>query len=341
MGVKSAARRAAAGAVSGLRLSSLISRAFGGRAAILAYHRVLDPALHDPDLVEPGLFVTRDSFAAHLELLARKYHVVPLETLVRRLLTGEEVARGTVVLTFDDGWLDTCQTAFPLLQRAGLPASIFVPTALIGTRHRFWFSRAGEAGARLWTLANQARDNGPALPPELAFAAALLRARLSRPAFVHRLLQACKDVSPTQRDGVVDRLEEAAGAPARPSRELVDWDELRRLAANVFEVGSHTASHVILTEVDAALAKVELEESRRTIAEQLGRPAVSLCYPNGDYNEGVRRLAKSCGFACALTTRAGFADPPLDLHALPRLGVHQGVAAKASGLELLLSGLFS
>ncbi len=330
-------RRAAAGAIGGLRIAPLVNRVFGGRAAILAYHRVIDPALYDIDTLEPGMAVSREAFAAHLELLGRRYHVVPLDTLVRQRLTGEETPRGTVVLTFDDGWLDTYQTAYPLLKRAGLPATVFVPTALVGSRERFWFSRAAEAAAEIWHTA----DCVLAVKPmgETFFVASLLAQRLSRPAFIAAVLAACKEQPPERREVTIDKLVELAAFKPRTDRELVDWDELRRMAGDVFEVGSHTATHVMLTEIDLAMGKVELEESRRTIAEQIGKPATSLCYPNGNHDEGVRRLAKACGFTCALTTTSGFADPPIDLHALPRIGVHQDVAARASGLELLLTGL--
>ena len=339
MSMKTALRRATGDVVSGLRLAKLVARAFGGNAAILAYHRVLDPALYDPDTVEPGMFVTRDAFATHLELLGSKYHVVPLDTLVRQLLTGEEIARRTVVLTFDDGWLDTYQTAYPLLKRAGLPATVFVPTALVGTRQRFWFSRAAEVAAEIWQRSDSLLSLNPIGPT--AFVANLLAVRPSRPRFIWSVLNTLKDFPPEKRENIIDRLAELAEARLRTQRELVDWDDLRRMSVDAFEVGSHTATHVLLTEVTSAAAKIELEESRRVIAEQIGRPATSLCYPNGNHDESVRRLAKTCGFACALTTAAGFADPPIDLHALPRIGVHQDVAPKASGLELLLSGVFS
>jgi len=338
MGVKGVLRRVTAGTLSGLRLTPLVARACGGRAAILAYHRVLDPALHDADLVEPGMFVNRDTFAGHIELLGRKYRVVPLETLVRQLLTGEEIPRRTVVLTFDDGWLDTYQVAYPLLKRAGLPATVFVPTALVGTRHRFWFSRAAEAAAEIWHRADSLLPVNPL--GETFFVASLLARRLSRPAFLTAVLETLKEFTPDKRESTIVKLIELGELRPHTRRELVDWDELRRMVADIFEVGSHTARHVILTEIDAAMAKVELEESLRTIAEQIGKPATSLCYPNGNHDEGVRRLAHTCGFACALSTSPGFADSPLDLHALPRLGVHQDVAPNPSGLELLLSGVY-
>src|SRR5207244_10396360 len=38
-------------------------------------------------------------------------------------------------VTFDDGYRDVYERAFPLLQRKGIPAAVFVVTDLVGTRH--------------------------------------------------------------------------------------------------------------------------------------------------------------------------------------------------------------
>jgi len=341
MGVKQLARRGLARTIGGLGLSPALARVFGGPAAILAYHRVLDPAIHDLELVEPGMAVTKNAFANHLDLLRSRYRVIKLDELVRTLLTGEKLLPGTVVITFDDGWLDTYEVAYPLLRKAGLPATVFVPSGLIGTDHPFWFSRAAALAAGVWQRRESLVRAFPEerMPAAAKFLPELLLKNLSRPAFVHAALAGCKQAPPDQRDAVIDFFDELVDRKPTLRRELVTWDELREMAEDVFDVGSHTSTHVMLTEVGPVMAKVELEESCRIIAEKLGRGPTSLCYPNGDNDESIRRLAARVGFACSLTTDPGFIKPPLDLHALPRLGVHQGIAPDADGLALLLSGI--
>jgi peptidoglycan/xylan/chitin deacetylase (PgdA/CDA1 family) len=65
-------------------------------------------------------------------LKAKKYEVVLLSELVRRLEKKESIAN-TVVLTFDDGYADNYEIAFPLLKKYSLPASIFLTTGNVGT----------------------------------------------------------------------------------------------------------------------------------------------------------------------------------------------------------------
>jgi len=341
MSVKHALRRAAAKTVGGLGLARPLAHLAGGRAAILAYHRVLDPAEHDLDAVEPGMHVTRDAFAEHVDLLQRRYRVAPLADLVRKLYTGEKIEWGVVAITFDDAWLDTYEVAYPILRAAGLPATVFVPTSLVDSGAYFWFSRAARSVRAIWDnreiLAAAFPDE--IMPPEAEFVMRALIDNPPRQQYFTRIMQGCKDLPEASRARVVDFLEALGQPPAARRPDLADWEQLRRMSRDVFEIGSHTAGHRILTQLDEEQVKRELDESRRRIADEIGEAPVSFCYPNGDYNEKIARLVARAGYACATTTRHGFANPPADLYALPRLGMHQDVAPDAHGLELLLSGI--
>ena len=339
--MKQLIRHAAAATVGRCALARPLARVIGGRAAILAYHRVIDPRSQDADMIEPGMWVTREAFARHVEVLARRYRVLPLAELARKRAEGEPIPWGTVVITFDDGWLDTYEVAYPLLREAGLPAAIFLPTALIGRKHRFWSARVAEAARLLW---DRRGETGAAVrhadaPPDAAVVVELLAGRPSRAEWFGGILSACRALGPGRREPVVGFLERLAETSFEERAELVDWDQVRAMGRDVFEIGSHTAAHVRLASADDETIDREFEESRRTIEKETGVPPRSLCYPHGDFDERSRGAAIRAGYACALTGRPGFADPPTDLYALPRFTVHQAVAADADGLELFLSGL--
>ena len=77
--------------------------------------------------------VAPDVFAGHLRYLAaHDYTVVPLATLARGLgARREALPARSVVITFDDGYANFT-TAAAMLVDAGLPATLFVPTAAVG-----------------------------------------------------------------------------------------------------------------------------------------------------------------------------------------------------------------
>ncbi len=93
------------------------------RAGVLMYHRVADE-ISDPW----GLCVTPDHFAQHMELLARHNAQIDLADLHGR--KGYAPFGRRIAVTFDDGYLDNFTQAVPILERYGIPATIFVVAGL-------------------------------------------------------------------------------------------------------------------------------------------------------------------------------------------------------------------
>lgn len=80
---------------------------------ILLYHRVLKEPPRK--LYDPGLFVTASTFEMHINELSRMFEIVPLEDL-----THARNERGRLcAITFDDGWIDNYEVAFPIIKKWG------------------------------------------------------------------------------------------------------------------------------------------------------------------------------------------------------------------------------
>jgi peptidoglycan/xylan/chitin deacetylase (PgdA/CDA1 family) len=89
---------------------------------------------------------------------------------------------------------------------------------------------------------------------------------------------------------------------------LLDQDELLALASRGHEIGSHTVSHARLTQVSEDKARRELEDSRRALAQLLGAPPASFCYPYGAHDPKVRGLVAAAGYTVACGTEKGWND---------------------------------
>lgn len=88
---------------------------------ILMFHRVDRLAAYDQLTVSP------ERFRRQMQWLAAHCRVVPLSQALAEIDQGR-VVRGTVVITFDDGYYDNYRYALPILHELGLPATVFVTT---------------------------------------------------------------------------------------------------------------------------------------------------------------------------------------------------------------------
>jgi peptidoglycan/xylan/chitin deacetylase (PgdA/CDA1 family) len=89
------------------------------RARVLVYHSVSEDPLN-PFAVSPA------SFHAQMAHLRAHRNVVPLAALAAALASGRPVPAGAVAVTFDDGYLDNYEAAFPVLAKFSIPATIFL-----------------------------------------------------------------------------------------------------------------------------------------------------------------------------------------------------------------------
>lgn len=106
--------------------------------------------------------------------------------------------------------------------------------------------------------------------------------------------------------------------------EMASWDDLRHADPELFEIGSHTQSHVRASQAsaDPEFLRKELTESKAEIERQLGRPCRYLAWPYGqssDVNQPAKELAEAAGYSAAFGVERGSIQPGhSDPYCLPR-----------------------
>ncbi|MCO5092869.1 polysaccharide deacetylase family protein [Bosea sp. (in: a-proteobacteria)] len=313
------------------------SRGFAqGRGAILTLHHVRSAA---PRGFNPNalLEVTPDFLDRALRLIRDEgYDIITLDEALARL-QNPEPGRFFVALTFDDGYRDTVEEAWPVLARHGVPWTLFVTPGFADRTARLWWLELEEAIRALPRLDLTLPDGRFTAPTGTdaekgrAFAGLYRRLRRGPEAI---LLSA------------ISELATAAGIDpvALVERECLPWETLRALSgAPGITIGAHTLTHPMLGKHDAQTARREIADSKARLEAQLSLPIRHFAYPVGDSGSAGPRdfaLAAEAGFDSAVTTRPGhlFPEHAAHLHALPRVslnGLHQNEAA----LRALLSGL--
>lgn len=304
-------------------LSALEQYYLSGKAFILMYHRVLNPADSQRLYVQPGMFVTSNSFSKQIAFLKERFEVVFLEELVKKIVNGEDVG-GLCAITFDDGWLDNYTEAFPVLKKYGVPATIFLATGFIGTDRIFW---PEELCCYL--------EQGMAVKPEsesvpqsyICFNDDINRYRQCQlNTFFDRSIEILKGYSSDDREEVLGFYRSILNTDSFP-RQMINWIEAREmLSSGLVRFAAHTVNHEMLDQLSFQKAREEIVKSRADIEHNLGRRVTAFAYPNGNYTENVLNILAESGFTAAVTTRKGFLARDTPLMEIPRIAIHEDVS---------------
>jgi peptidoglycan/xylan/chitin deacetylase (PgdA/CDA1 family) len=307
-----------------------------GVGAILTLHHVRPPRF---DRFQPNrILEVTPRFLTRVVKYLRRSHLdlVSLDEMYRRL-TERDFSRRFVCLTFDDGYRDLLQWAYPILKEAEVPFAVYVPTSFP--------DRIGE----LWWLALEAviaRNNHIGLQIDgrnRTFDCATVAAKRSLYEELYWWLRA----RPTEAElrAIVHNLAACyrVDIAAFCNELCMGWPELAQLAADPsVTIGAHTVNHPMLAKLPQTAVRSEMDLSRSIIEAGLGIRPEHLSYPVGDRSSAGPRefeIAAELGFKTAVTTRPGvlFAAHGRHLTALPRISLN-GEYQRLRYVRVLLSG---
>jgi peptidoglycan/xylan/chitin deacetylase (PgdA/CDA1 family) len=300
---------------------------------ILTYHRFANG--DEPDRTPAHVF------AEQLAYLSQRYRIIPLPQLVEHLRNPESPPPGLAAITIDDGYRDAYDIAYPLLRRYNAPATLYVVPEFVDRRCWIWTDQARYlchlASPQWLSTTIDGQETWLELGDE--------RSR-SRTAL--RLNDLLKTLTNDGKNEAIERLAHTLGVslPTAPPDELasISWEQARELDRNGIEIGSHTMTHPILTNVSDAQLHRELAESKLRIEEELDRTVESFCYPNGDNDARVQQEVARAGYRTAVTTVSGLNKPGANPLTLRRIHTEHDLAhflQGTSGFEAVKSAVHS
>lgn len=292
--------------------SRRIARLLRKQSLILMYHRVATSAL-DPW----SLQVSPRRFAEHLAVLEDNYRVVSLRTLAGALRTGRPLERA-VAISFDDGYVDNFLNARPLLEAAGMHATVFIVTAHLESEREFWWDELERlvlecddlpetlsldiGGERRSWAVDLEPETGDRDPCRLR---AWEGAPRSRMALYHAIWESMLRLPTAEQQAVLAELRSLTGQSAvvRSTHRTMTVEELNEMArSDAIEIGAHTVNHPYLTAHPEASQRHEIEHSKATLQAILDRDIGCFAYPFGEHDRVSARIVRASGFACACTT---------------------------------------
>jgi peptidoglycan/xylan/chitin deacetylase (PgdA/CDA1 family) len=271
---------------------------------IVGYHRVVENFERSAANTIPSMLISTRTLDRHIDWLAKRFSLLSLDEIGSQLESGHSFAKPAAAITFDDGYSDVYHHAYPLLKRKGIPAAFFVVTGLADSGRPQVFDR-------LYLQLLLLRREGK--PLALTVARALQTTGTDAKRFVQLyrvadepfvvMTTALKTVPRNELDRAVSVLE----SQALFHKEVFDqmspmtWDMIETMHRGGMTVGSHTASHVLLTAESVETARKELSESKEALEKHLNASIRHFAYPDGRFNPMVIDAVHSAGYRFAYT----------------------------------------
>lgn len=129
--------------------TGVVRRRHVGRLVVLTFHRVRPDGEAVAARPMRAIETPVSDFRRLLAWLRDRYEPLALADWLAR---EAPPARASFAVTFDDGWADNAEHAFPVLRELGIPATIFLATGAVEDRTPFWWQRPGLADAEIERL---------------------------------------------------------------------------------------------------------------------------------------------------------------------------------------------
>ncbi len=295
------------------RIMQLSYRLNHNGAIILMYHSVAEESF--AKYIDPRDHVPLDVFKKQMAFLAQHRKVVGLDKLVTMLRQGQTPETGTIVITFDDGYLDNLSVAAPILDQYGLKANLFLPTGYIDRGETQWVDQVYTAfkfrtKRELLTLSKNAKEIFNLDDP--------MQYTTGYQAVCMNMLSA----TATKRRACLDDLLGQLQPSESPPQLTMTWNDVKTVLTNhqCFQVGGHTMEHTDMTSVCEDEARYELNCCARQIEDAIGIQPKHFSFPYGRTSGRLRQLVAEAGFESAC---GGDSDPVInsiiDPYMLPRV----------------------
>lgn len=301
------------------------------RPLVLGYHRVVE----DFDAVArsemPSMLTSRTMFEHHLDYIGRHFRFVSVDEIGEQLANGVPFSEPVAAVTFDDGYRDVYEHAFPILKRKGIPAAVFVVTDLVG--RPFW-----QVHDRLYHLVGKAfetwdnpRRELTGLLKDLGLPAEALTPTADSTRNPHNTVSALlPGLALADVRRLMDGLEASVGNGFYNIPQTLTWPMLTEMRRAGLTIGSHTRSHVSLPMESGETVADELEGSKAALERHLGEPVRHFAYPGGQFTPAVVEAVAHAEYTFAYTACV-HGEPARRTLTIERLLLWEGSSVDADG----------
>jgi|SRR5690554_3620941 len=243
----------------------------------------------------------KENFSKQLKFLKKHFIFLYPE----EFFEGEPPNGLNVLITFDDGYKDNFDIAFPILKKYNAKAIFFIVTKIIGTDN--------------WLKHDKMRF--------------LVEKKLKDEYEVEAQLKKMN-----QGQLIESWIKQNESLIALPQKRLMmNWQEVKEMVQQGLKIAPHTHQHSVLSTLDYEKQKNEIVASVKTIKKQLNIDASYFAYPNGRYNDDSLNILLQNQIQYSFTTQPGFNSKKSAHLKLKRIGINPSDSIGVLLLKLYLN----
>lgn len=255
---------------------------------ILNYHRILDP--NKVRLFDDGVFgPTQERFEQEMKWLKKETDIISEDELIDIIYNKKKINRVKSLVTFDDGYRDNYDLAYPVLKKLNIPAIFFIPTKQIEERKLGW-----------WDITAFLVKHSTLPEIELGGDKYFFK---NKPETILKIINKIKRMNADNVDAFLielsTKLKVDLPSIQLQDNELMTWDQIIEVNKNGITIGSHTHEHAVLSNQNINRMREQIKKSKNILETKLGHSVNTIAYPVGGYrhfNQDAKNVSKELGF---------------------------------------------
>lgn len=329
--LKSVARNLIFPIATGLGVEKLASAFSNNQCQVLVYHGVVK----NKNLALSANHCSVKEFEKEISYLSKNFSIVSLTDIFKLHRKKIRPSKKTIAITFDDGYENNYTNAFPVLKKYNVPATIFVVASCVtNPEHILWYD---------YVDINKEYIDFSLFP---AIQTDLSEDELSRVKKIQNfsnLRSFLKSVNTASKLKVLKEIIPSGQAASTISRTNSEFRKMLSVAqmkemtdSGLIEIGSHSLTHPNLDMLTETELVFELNESKKLLEQATGKEIVSIAFPDGAYNEEVKRLSYKAGYRQLLSVESRLKSDQEDENILERFCISNTTTPESNMIQVQL-----